>query len=116
MVEVILKLIGHGYSHYFSQTFNVFDFVITLLSFLSINNSISAAVNTTVFRILRVARLLRMIKSSKSLQFLLKTLYLAVYNIINVTLLLLLVLFAFSVAAMNLFGDITVGAEEYINS
>jgi hypothetical protein len=106
-LELVLKLVGYGYLFYFSQNSNVFDFTITLLSFLSVDESTSSLFNTTVFRIIRVARLLRMIKASKSLQSLLKTLYLAFYNIINVSMLLLLVIFAFAIAAMNLFGEIT---------
>lgn len=46
----------------------------------------------------------------------LKTLYLAFYNIINVSMLLLLVIFAFAIAAMNLFGEITSGPYGVINS
>ncbi len=115
-LELVLKLIGYGYSHYFSQNSNLFDFTITILSFMSVDTNSNTLFNTTVFRIIRVARLLRMIKASKSLQSLLKTLYLAFYNILNVTMLLLLVLFAFAVAAMNLFGGITQGPGGYINS
>ena len=77
-----------------------------VLSLVSIDDSISALFNMTVFRIIRVARLLRMVKASKSLQALLKTLYLALSNILNVGLLFALIIFTFAIAAMNLFGDI----------
>ena len=69
-----------------------------------------------MFRIIRVARLLRMIKTSKNLQTLLKTLYLALTNIINVGLLFLLLIFTFAIAAMNMFGDIKYGFNGYIDS
>lgn len=74
------------------------------------------SVNFTAFRIVRVARLLRMINTSRELQMLLKTLYLAFANILNVCLLFLLVIFTFTIAGMDLFGDIEEGAEKYISS
>lgn len=86
------------------------------MSLVSIDDSISALFNMTVFRIIRVARLLRMVKASKSLQALLKTLYLALSNILNVGLLFALIIFTFAIAAMNLFGDIEKGKQGFVNS
>lgn len=117
-VEAILKLIGYGFTYYFSQSENIFDFVLVLLSIVSVDDRISVyfSFNLTVFRIIRVARLLRMVKASKSLQALLKTLYLAMQNIFNVGLLFFLIIFTFAIAAMNLFGEISSGQLGYINS
>lgn len=86
-----------------------------LSSLLTLEESLSASLNLTAFRIIRVARLLRMIKASKTIQGLLKTLYLAANNIMNVGLLFLLILFTFTVAGMDLFGEITQGEEGFIN-
>lgn len=71
--------------------------------------------NFTAFRIVRVARLLRMLKTSRELQMLLKTLYLAFGNIVNVCLLFMLVIFTFTIAGMDLFGDIKEGEEKFIH-
>jgi len=57
-----------------------------------------------------------MVKASKNLQTLLKTLYLALSNILNVGLLFALIIFVFAIAAMNLFGDIEQGEAGFINS
>jgi hypothetical protein len=65
--------------------------------------------NITALRIIRVARLLRMVKTSKGLRSLLKTLWLSLPNIVNVAALLFLVLFTFSVAGMDLFGNVPEG-------
>jgi hypothetical protein len=46
----------------------------------------------------------------------LKTLYLAMNNIMNVAALYCLILFTFAVAGMDLFGSITEGKDGYINS
>ena len=66
--EVLVKLLGLGFSFYFSQGSNIFDFIVTVASIVAIVPSLSESINLTAFRILRVARLLRLIKASKTLQ------------------------------------------------
>ena len=102
--EAVLKLTGLGPTYYFYIDWNKFDFAVVILSLFSLGDSESF--NLTALRIIRVARLLRMIKSSKDLQGLLKTLYLALNNIINVATLFMLIIFTYAVAGMTLFGDI----------
>ena len=88
---------------------NKFDFTIVVVSIVS-ESPFFGDVNLTAFRIIRVARLLRMIKASKHLQDLLRTLYLALNNIANVGVLFMLLIFVFSVAGMDLFGQIETGS------
>ena len=107
--EAVLKLIGLGPSYYFWVDWNKFDFAIVLVSLVS-ESPFFGDVNLTAFRIIRVARLLRMVKASKHLRDLLATLYLALNNIANVGVLFLLLVFVFSVAGMDLFGQIESGA------
>jgi hypothetical protein len=60
-MEAVLKLIGFGIRYYFLDTWNIFDFIIVILSLLAADESLfSFKVN--VFRIIRVARLLKMVK------------------------------------------------------
>lgn len=103
-LEAVLKIIGHGPKYYFLENWNKFDFFIVILSLISLDDSFSFKV--TALRIIRVARLLRMVKASKGLRHLLKTLWLSVGNIANVGMLLCLVFFTFSVAGMDLFGNL----------
>jgi len=104
-VEAVLKMTAHGIKFYFLETWNKFDFVIVILSLVALDESIfSFKVNA--LRIIRVARLLRMIKASKGLRHLLKTLWLSIGNIANVGMLLFLIFFTFTVAGMDLFGDL----------
>lgn len=112
-LEAVLKLIGLGFTYYFYIDWNKFDFVVVVLSLVSMGDNESF--NLTALRIIRVVRLLRMIKSSKELQGLLKTLYLAMNNIANVALLFLLIIFTFAVAGMTLFGGIEEGEYGMIN-
>ena len=111
--EAVMKLIAHGPKFYFMENWNKFDFVIVVISVIAQQNSLFTF-KITVLRIIRVARLLRMIKTSKGLRHLLKALWLSLGNIINVSLILFLVFFTFSVAGMDLFGQITDG--NFINS
>eukprot|EP00354_Favella_ehrenbergii_P005952 CAMPEP_0170475016 /NCGR_PEP_ID=MMETSP0123-20130129/16765_1 /TAXON_ID=182087 /ORGANISM="Favella ehrenbergii, Strain Fehren 1" /LENGTH=164 /DNA_ID=CAMNT_0010745301 /DNA_START=3755 /DNA_END=4249 /DNA_ORIENTATION=- len=110
-LEAVLKLLGLGVTYYFYIDWNKFDFAVVIMSLLSLGDT--SSFNLTALRIIRVARLLRMIKSSKELQALLKTLYLAMNNILIVATLFMLIIFTYAVAGMTLFGEIDRG--EMIN-
>lgn len=107
-LEAILKLTGFGVRYYFLDTWNRFDFLIVILSIIAIDEDIFQF-KVTAIRIIRVARLLRMVKSSKGLKNLLKALWLSLKSIVNVGMILFLIFFTFSVAGMDLFGDIKSG-------
>ena len=96
-LEAVLKLIGLGATYYFYIDWNKFDFAVVIMSLISMGDF---GFNLTALRIIRVARLLRMIKSSKELQALLKTLYLAMNNILIVATLFMLIIFTYAVAGM----------------
>ena len=62
LIEALLKIFGLGPAEYFTNASCIFDFTITLLSFVSLFNfagNISALRTLRVFRALRVARILR---------------------------------------------------------
>lgn len=61
-LEAVLKLIGLGFTYYFYLDWNKFDFIVVVLSLVSLSDS--GSFNLTALRIIRVVRLLRMIKSS----------------------------------------------------
>jgi len=102
--EAVIKLSAFGFKYYWHETWNKFDLFIVIVSLVSLNTTLET-MNITALRIIRVARLLRMIRASKGLRNLLKTLYLALENIINVGTLLLLIIFTFAVAGMDIFGE-----------
>jgi hypothetical protein len=111
-LEACLKLLGLGLRFYFLDTWNRFDFLIVILSIIAMDENLFSF-KVTALRIIRVARLLRMVKTSKGLKNLLKALWLSLKNIVNVAMILFLIFFAFSVAAMDLFGKIEQG--DFIN-
>ena len=65
----MFKLLAYGPRFYFFVDWNKFDFVIVVISLVTINDKIAQMLqfNMTVLRIIRVARLLRMIKASKDI-------------------------------------------------
>jgi len=106
LLECILKIIGFGPTQFLKIPQCLFDLTIVLLSMWDVlDHNNSMAVNFTAFRMFRVFRLLRILKTSKELQLLLKTLYQAMPNILNVLVLFALIVFVFTIAGMDLFGE-----------
>jgi len=114
-LEMIFKITAYGFKYYWHVNWNKFDFIIVILSLAAIDEQIIASLNINIsaLRIIRVSRLLRMVKTSEGLRSLLKTLYMSLGNIMTTSLLLLLILFTFTVAGMSLFGEIEFG--DHIN-
>ena len=114
--EAIFKLIAYGIIGYFSNNWNRFDFVVVLMSiidifmlaygqsffkFLKLGPQIGR-----VFRILRVSRMFKLVQSFKGLKNLIQTAIYSLPSLLNVSALMLLVFFIFSVLGVYLFKDI----------
>jgi len=106
--ELMIKITAYGFKYYWYVNWNKFDFIIVLMSLVALDEQLLADLNfnVTALRIIRVSRLLRMVKTSEGLRTLLKTLFMSLGNIINTSMLLVLILFTFSVAGMSLFGRV----------
>ena len=106
--EAVVKLISTDVKVYFSEGWNIFDFVIILGSFLSIfisaNTSLEIRGAITILRSFRILRLLRLIKRGKSLQLIFNTFVITLHSLANIGALLLLFIFMYSVLGMILFG------------
>lgn len=107
--EAVLKVLAYGGKTYLHENWNRFDFCIVIASIISLDQSLFSF-NITALRIIRVARLLRVIKISKGLRYLLKTLWLSLGNVLNVSALLMLVYYTFTIAGMDLFAQLTYGS------
>lgn len=101
-------MIAYGLKFYFLDNWNKFDCIIVILSIVASDEDLFSF-KVTALRIIRVARLLRMVKASKGLRNLLKALWLSLGNIMNVGMILFLIFFTFSVAGMDLFGNLDHG-------
>lgn len=107
-LEAVFKLLAMG-RRYFSEGWNLFDFFIVLAALLGVvleTLSANLPIDPTALRILRVVRLVRIIEHAKGIQRLLVTLILSAPAMLNVGSLLFLIVFIFSVIAMNLFGHV----------
>lgn len=122
--EAYLKLRAFSY-RYFETTWNKFDFFIVVTSLIDIaiefasagqeqNEALSVGPQVArLLRVLRVTRVVRLAKRQKGLQALMSTITLSVGALMNVFLLLLLVLFIFSILAVFFFSGVKQG--EFIN-
>ncbi|XP_067852332.1 sodium channel protein type 4 subunit alpha-like [Heptranchias perlo] len=109
-VEAIFKLLGQR-QYYFTQAWNIFDFLVVVLSLVVVLLSclLAESVSPTilrVFRIVRLARLLRLVRSLKGIRKLLFTLVISIPALFNIGLLLGLVMFIYSILGMSLFQDL----------
>ena len=109
--EGSLKMLAYGFSYYWYINWNKFDFIVVFLSLIVIDESwlVALKVNVSALRIIRVMRLFRLIKVNEDLRNLLKTIIMSLPNIFTTALLLLLLLFTFSIVGMSLFGDLPFG-------
>ena len=100
--------------HYFAEPWNLFDFVVVLLSLagLFLSDLIEKYfVSPTLLRVVRVAkvgRVLRLIKGAKGIRTLLFSLVMSLPALLNICLLLFLVMFIFAVFGMSLFKNVQV--------
>ncbi|KAL8602648.1 hypothetical protein ACOMHN_029970 [Nucella lapillus] len=107
-IECVLKLIGLRL-YYFKIPWNVFDFVVVVLSILASSLSEfedSFFISPTllrVIRVFRVGRILRLVKSAKGIRTLLFSLAVSLPALFNIGLLLVLVMFIYAIMGMNFF-------------
>ena len=116
-IEAAVKLIGYGICGYFMQPWNTFDFVIVLgtaiglgmsvgkdLGILSLDIDIGPA--ATVIRSFRVARMIRLVRFAKPLRIIVDTLVAALPAMLNVSLLVMLVFFIYTVIGVQVFAKV----------
>jgi voltage-gated sodium channel len=101
VAEIGLKIAAHGRRSwtYFSDGWNVFDFVIVLVCCLPMDAQFAA-----VFRLARGLRLLRLVTAVPRLQLLVGALLKSLGAMGYVTLLLVLIFYVYGVAGVHLFG------------
>ncbi|XP_037004239.2 sodium channel protein type 11 subunit alpha [Artibeus jamaicensis] len=100
MTEMCLKIIALDPYHYFRRGWNIFDSIVALLSLADVTNT-----HQQSFRILRVLRVFKLAKSWPTLNTLIKIIGHSVGALGNLTVVLAIVVFIFSVVGMQLFGS-----------
>ncbi|XP_074649873.1 sodium channel protein 1 brain-like isoform X1 [Tubulanus polymorphus] len=110
-LEAVIKIIGMRY-HYFRRAWNVFDFIIVLLSIIGVilddllKDIFITPTLLRVVRIFRIGRVLRLIKAAKGIRKLLFALIISVPALFNIGALLFVVVFIFAIVGMSSFGRV----------
>uniref|UniRef100_A0A8C0XBP8 Sodium channel protein n=1 Tax=Castor canadensis TaxID=51338 RepID=A0A8C0XBP8_CASCN len=103
IAEMCLKIIALDPYHYFRHGWNIFDSIVALLSFADVMNSVSDQ-SWSFLRSFRVLRVFKLAKSWPTLNTLIKIIGHSVGALGNLTVVLAIVIFIFSVVGMQLFG------------
>jgi len=111
VTEAALKLVGLGMQQYFSVGMNCFDFLVVAVSVIgdildrSVSNiDMTFANMLLIFRAARVMRIFRLFTRFKGVRRLLETLLYTLPSLLNVTTLLVMVLFIYTILGMSFFG------------
>eukprot|EP00759_Apiculatamorpha_spiralis_P041563 PhF_6_TR40183/c0_g1_i1/m.59599/K04857/CACNA1S; voltage-dependent calcium channel L type alpha-1S len=102
-IEVAIKMVAFLPLRYFQDGWNVFDFLVVLLSWIGMAAGGSGA---SIARLFRIGRLFMLVKRAKGLQTLLVTLFQALPAFLNTVVLLLIFYFIFGVVGVELFGRV----------
>eukprot|EP01051_Picozoa_sp_SAG22_P016754 SAG22_NODE_2434_length_2576_cov_2.410008_1_plen_793_part_10 len=105
-VEMMVKLYGFGPKAYFKDLFNCFDAFVVTTSILELALSDGGG-SVGVLRTLRLVRIMRsfkMIKSGSALRVIIETAIASVGAVANFGVLLLLLMYIYTLLGMNLFG------------
>ncbi|XP_021063257.1 sodium channel protein type 10 subunit alpha isoform X2 [Mus pahari] len=111
--ECVMKMFALR-QYYFTNGWNVFDFIVVILSissllFSAILHSLESFFSPTLFRVIRLARIgriLRLIRAAKGIRTLLFALMMSLPALFNIGLLLFLVMFIYSIFGMASFANV----------
>lgn len=103
VLEIVVKFIAEGKSPwlFFTDNWNVFDFLIVAVGFMPIGGGGSV----TVLRLLRLLRVLKLVKALPKLRILVIGLIKSFSSIAYIGVLLVLQFFLFAVLAVSVFGE-----------
>ncbi|XP_074925589.1 voltage-dependent L-type calcium channel subunit alpha-1C isoform X2 [Chelonoidis abingdonii] len=131
-VEMILKLIAFKPKGYFSDPWNVFDFLIVIGSIIdvilsetnpaehtqcssSMNAEENSRISITFFRLFRVMRLVKLLSRGEGIRTLLWTFIKSFQALPYVALLIVMLFFIYAVIGMQVFGKIALNDTSHIN-
>ena len=108
--ECVVKIVGLR-AYYFRDPFNVFDFIVIMLSAvgLILENLLQFFVSPTLLRVVRVFRIfrvLRVIKAARGIRRLMITLMVSIPALLNIAVLLFLGMVIFSILGMSSFMNV----------
>eukprot|EP00045_Choanoeca_perplexa_P018233 m.282974 g.282974 ORF g.282974 m.282974 type:complete len:1665 (+) comp17755_c0_seq4:1769-6763(+) len=115
--EALVKLWAFNPTAYFMDTWNCFDFLIVVGSWVDIGLSLAGGDGVSIgfLRLFRVARLIKLISKGNDMKRLLWTFGKSLKALPSVALLIAMVFFVYAVVGMQLFGQLAVRADSAIN-
>ena len=110
-LEVIIKVIAHGFllngpDSYLRVAWNRLDFIIVIISIISVAIPDNQSESLATFKVIRMARLLRpirVISKNEGLKISIQALYVSVPAILNLLVIVLLFMVIFGIVGVNLF-------------
>jgi len=109
LLEAIIKLYGLRV-HYFADNWNIFDFVIVIISLINLCIDIGTGSNgessngvTAVFAVFRILRCLKLLRFIPKVDLIIATFSKSLTALVNVALLLFMVMFIFAIVGMSQF-------------
>ncbi|KAA3677829.1 voltage-dependent calcium channel L type alpha-1D [Paragonimus westermani] len=115
---IFINTVALTLKHYFSDIWNVVDFVLVLGSYIDIivtqSEFKSTKFSVNFFRLFRVMRLVKLLSKEESIRQLLWTFIKSVQALPYVALLIAMIFFIYAVIGMQLFGQISI-AEDPLN-
>jgi voltage-gated sodium channel len=102
IVEIVVKMLALGKKPwlFFTDAWNIFDFIIVAAAFMPFGGS-----SIAILRLLRLLRVLKLIKALPKLQMLVGALLKSIPSMGYVSILLLLLFYIYAVAGVFFFGD-----------
>ncbi|BFZ01527.1 hypothetical protein BsWGS_04567 [Bradybaena similaris] len=121
-LEITVKIIGLRI-HFFINSLNIFDLIVTLLSILEflLDYVLSIVIVPPTFlriiRVFQIGRVLRLIKSAKGIRKLLFAIIISLPAVFNIGALLFMIMFVYAIIGMTSFGTVklTGAFDETIN-
>jgi voltage-gated sodium channel type II alpha len=110
VVEIILRLLGQGFHHYFMDRYNWFDISVVIISAIDIIfsysglNSESGSGAITALRIFRLSRIFSVGKIWKDFQDLMSAIKKTLKDISNITILVVIFVFTFMLIGLELYA------------
>lgn len=103
IVELAFNAFGHWFRSFVTDAWNVFDFLIVMLSLVSL--LVDAIPGLNILRVLRAFRLLRLIKRFGSLRRIFDALVLSIVPVLNAFVIGVLITFIYTILGVFLFRD-----------
>ncbi|XP_052214317.1 two pore channel protein 1-like isoform X2 [Dreissena polymorpha] len=103
-LEVILKVMGKGPVEYFTNPWDIFDFLVTMASLAGIIGE-TVADSFYYIIILRPLRLLRLFKIKKRYRDVLGTFFMLIWRLSSLVVMIILVYYFFAIIAMEMFRN-----------